>query len=146
MNCHFSSTIFFFLQYQEIKCLFREKQMHIVEVIAKNIFEFIASSLKGGGFSDSEGLAVEIVRVLHRVGLDVSLLASLLVGQGYDGASAMSGEFNGVQKKVRDMCESPAVYVQCVSHVLNLTRTCVQSSSHTDHVEYNRKSGRLFQQ
>ena len=46
---------------------------------------------------------------------------SQLVGQGYDGASAMSGEFNGVQKKVRDMCESPAVYVHCVAHVLNLT-------------------------
>ena len=64
-----------------------------------------------------EGLALEIVNVLRRLGLDVSLL----VGQGYDGASAMSGQFNGVQKYVRDMCASPAVYVHCVAHVLNLT-------------------------
>ena len=42
-----------------------------------------------------------------------------IVGQGYNGAAAMSGAHNGVQKHIRDMHES-AVYVHCASHCLNL--------------------------
>ncbi|KAJ8017779.1 52 kDa repressor of the inhibitor of the protein kinase [Holothuria leucospilota] len=42
-----------------------------------------------------------------------------MVGQGYDGAAAMSGHKNGVQKHIQDECPS-AVYTHCVSHSLNL--------------------------
>jgi hypothetical protein len=42
-----------------------------------------------------------------------------MVGQGYDGAAAMSGRLNGVQSIVRE--SSPmAIYVHCASHCLNL--------------------------
>ncbi|XP_045446623.1 zinc finger MYM-type protein 1-like [Melitaea cinxia] len=41
------------------------------------------------------------------------------VGQGYDGASVMSGAYNGVQKQVKDI-QPNAEYVHCASHNLNL--------------------------
>jgi Domain of unknown function (DUF4371) len=69
------------------------------------------SSLSGAALSQA------IVDVLSRAGLDIKQLVS----QGYDGASAMSGEFNGVQANMRRTCQSPAVYIHCVAHVLNLT-------------------------
>ncbi|KAJ1282880.1 hypothetical protein BS78_03G085400 [Paspalum vaginatum] len=47
------------------------------------------------------------------------LSISMLRGQGYDGASNMRGEFNGVQKLIRD--ENPyAFYVHCFAHQLQL--------------------------
>jgi hypothetical protein len=55
----------------------------------------------------------------------VSMLSShnlsiyMVCGQGYDGASNMRGEFNGVQKLIRD--ENPyAFYVHCFAHQLQL--------------------------
>ncbi len=43
------------------------------------------------------GLADEILSILIDAGLDLNYL----VGQGYDGASAMSGKTNGVQVRNR---------------------------------------------
>ena len=45
---------------------------------------------------------------------------SYLVGQGYDGAAAMSGIYNGVQAVVKEKYPL-ATYVHCASHCLNLT-------------------------
>ena len=46
-------------------------------------------------------------------------MMKLLRGQGYDGASNMRGEFNGLQKLIRD--ENPyAFYVHCFAHQLQL--------------------------
>jgi hypothetical protein len=48
------------------------------------------------------------------------LLIARLRGQGYDGASNMRGEFNGLQKLIRD--ENPNdFYVHCFAHQLQLT-------------------------
>ena len=53
---------------------------------------------------------------------------SRLRGQGYDGASNMRGEFNGVQKLIRD--ENPyAFYVHCFAHQLQLVVVSVSTSS-----------------
>lgn len=41
------------------------------------------------------------------------------VGQGYDGASVMSGMYGGVQKRIKDV-QPNAHYVHCASHNLNL--------------------------
>ena len=58
-----------------------------------------------------------------------NLNANNLIGQGYDGASAMSGKFNGVQATIRRQHDC-AVYVHCASHCLNLTlsHSCEQQS------------------
>ena len=58
-------------------------------------------------------------------GHDLSL--SRLRGQGYDGASNMRGEFNGLQRQIRD--ENPyAFYVHCFAHQLQLAVVTVSSS------------------
>ena len=43
-----------------------------------------------------------------------------LVGQGYDGASAMSGHMNGAQAYINNAYPQ-ALYTHCASHVLNLS-------------------------
>ena len=43
-----------------------------------------------------------------------------MIGQGYDGASAMSGEFKGVQSEIRRECPT-ALFVHCSSHCLNIS-------------------------
>lgn len=42
-----------------------------------------------------------------------------MVGQGYDGAAAISGHINGVKKHIREQCPS-AVYVHCAPYSLYL--------------------------
>jgi hypothetical protein len=57
-----------------------------------------------------------------------NLSISMVRGRGYDGASNMRGEFNGVQKLIRD--ENPyAFYVHCFAHQLQLVVVTVSSSS-----------------
>ena len=57
-----------------------------------------------------------------------NLSISMLRGQGCDGASNMRGEFNGVQKLIRD--ENPyAFYVHCFAHQLQLVVVAVSTSS-----------------
>ena len=55
-----------------------------------------------------------IVNYLERLGLSLNDLH----GQGYDGASTMSGEKSGVQKRIRDI--QPKAYTHCAGHSLNL--------------------------
>lgn len=40
-------------------------------------------------------------------------------GQGYDGANVMSGAYNGVQKRIKNV-QPNAIYVHCADHNLNL--------------------------
>ncbi|XP_077293750.1 zinc finger MYM-type protein 1-like [Arctopsyche grandis] len=42
-----------------------------------------------------------------------------LIAQTYDGAAVMSGEHNGVQRKIRDICPN-SLFVHCYAHRLNL--------------------------
>jgi len=66
--------------------------------------------------SDATGekLAETIVKGSHSYGVSITYLR----GQGYDGASSMSGAFQGVQAHVRKQYPL-AHYVHCASHVLN---------------------------
>lgn len=64
---------------------------------------------------NSEGLTKYILEALSRYGLD----PKLMVSQGYDGASVMSGHCSGVQQRVREAAPH-AVYVHCHAHILNL--------------------------
>ncbi|XP_060845789.1 zinc finger MYM-type protein 1-like [Rhopalosiphum padi] len=62
-----------------------------------------------------KGLATLILESLHTFGIETKYMR----GQGYDGAAAMSGEFNGVQALIRKT-HPLAFYVHCSAHVLNL--------------------------
>ena len=62
-----------------------------------------------------EGIANKILNFVRNLGLDMTYM----VGQGYDGASSMSGKFNGTQAIIRQQFPN-AIYVHCASHALNL--------------------------
>jgi hypothetical protein len=81
----------------------------------------------------SEALKAALVEVLGDHGLYIRNLR----GQGYDGASNMRGEFNGLQKLIRD--ENPyAFYIHCFAHQLQLVVVSVSRccSSIEDFFEY----------
>jgi hypothetical protein len=61
-------------------------------------------------------LCDKVVAILteYDIGID------MLVGQCYDGASNMSGQYGGLQAKINDIAGGRAVYVHCYAHALNL--------------------------
>ena len=64
---------------------------------------------------NAEGLSDYIIRILREYDLD----PALIVSQGYDGASAMSGSCSDVQQCIK-MIAPNATYVHCYAHYLNL--------------------------
>ena len=71
----------------------------------------------------SNALKKSLLEMLAKYGLSVARLR----GQGYDGASNMRGEFNGLQKQIHD--ENPyAFYVHCFAHQLQLVIVSITSS------------------
>lgn len=93
------------VRYVTDTCVIREDFMDFVEVM----------DVTGAG------LAKTIIDYLRQNNVN----ADYLVGQGYDGASAMSGRYRGVQACIQRQYNT-AVYVHCASHCLNLTlsRSC----------------------
>lgn len=65
---------------------------------------------------DAAGLSKMIVSCLEQHGLDYR---NNLVGQGYDGASVMSGKHSGVSARIQSDARF-AFYVHCNAHCLNL--------------------------
>jgi len=61
------------------------------------------------------GMTKEVLAILDRLNISIQKC----YGQGYDGASVMSGVYNGVQIKIKNI-QSNAEYVHCASHNLNL--------------------------
>ena len=61
------------------------------------------------------GLSTAILNTVQSVGIDISYCH----GQGYDGASAMSGRLHGVQAIIMQLYPL-ALYTHCASHCLNL--------------------------
>ncbi|KAL4132017.1 hypothetical protein QTP88_009238 [Uroleucon formosanum] len=64
------------------------------------------------GAKDYEDLIISILKALN-------INISKCRGQGYDGASVMSGLYSGVQKRIKDQVPL-AQYVHCCAHNLNL--------------------------
>ena len=112
-----SEAKFFSLLVDETTDLSKEEQMTIClryvsdNKIREDFIDYVSVDDMTG-----EGLANAILSRLRQCPIDLSCM----VGQGYDGASAMSGMFNGVQAIVRKQLPA-AVYVHCSSHCLNLT-------------------------
>jgi hypothetical protein len=79
-------------------------------IVREDFLQFVPLSDLTG-----KALADVIIKSLTTFGVDVSYLR----GQGYDGASAMSGKFHGAQSYVRAL-HPLALYVHCSAHSLNL--------------------------
>ena len=63
----------------------------------------------------ADKLTEYIVSILTKFRLD----PLCMVSQGYDGASVMSGQCSGVQKRIRELAPH-AIYIDCYAHTLNL--------------------------
>lgn len=89
--------------------------------ILKNLFSEIlaVSDLTG------EGIAGTIHKNLKLFGVEIKYLR----GQSYDKAVSMSGNFNGVQAHIKQICLL-AHYVHCSAHTLNLavSKSCETQS------------------
>ena len=107
--------MYYVLTYSEFMCRFVSDEGKVLErfVGLQHIERCTAAALKEA-----------IVGMLSSHKLSISMLR----GQGYDGASNMRGEFNGVQKLIRD--ENPyAFYVHCFAHQLQLVVVTVSTST-----------------
>ena len=49
-----------------------------------------------------------------------NLSTGMIVGQSYDGASNMSGQYGGLQAKINETTDNRAIYIHCYAHALNL--------------------------
>jgi len=65
---------------------------------------------------DAETLKQYIIEYLKTCGINSQIP---IVAQSFDGASVMSGRFNGVQAKVKEMYPY-AIYTHCMAHRVNL--------------------------
>ena len=90
---------------------------------------------------DAEGLKDKIIHRLERYGLEYR---SNLVGQGYDGASVMSGKHSGVAARIKTDAKH-AVYVHCNAHCLNLVLIdTVKAVPEADFLHYCRSFMSIF--
>ncbi|XP_058748834.1 uncharacterized protein LOC131621815 [Vicia villosa] len=79
-------------------------------------------------YTTSEALKDALYGILDHQTLSISRIR----GQGYDSASNMRGEFNGLQRKILD--ENPyAFYVHCYAHCLKLVVMFIASSCSSIH-------------
>ena len=99
VSCHNVEHLPIFLHFVDGECHIREEFvtfLRLERVRASDIAESIISALQGLGLSLSS---------LH--------------GQGYDGASTMSGAKSGVQARIREH-QPKALYTHCAGHSFNL--------------------------
>lgn len=90
-------------------------------VLKEDFLQFVPVSSTTG-----QNLATVILVTLKNLGIT----CDYLLGQGYDGAAAMSGNFKGVQSVIREV-HPAALYVHCSAHSLNLA---LAHSSNIHHI------------
>ena len=101
----------------ETKDCAKTEQMSVVlryavekAVIQERFLTFVEASSQ-----NAESFSMYIFDTLKKYHLD----AQMIVSQGYDGASVMSGRCSGVQQRIKAIVPQ-AVYIHCYAHTLNL--------------------------
>lgn len=108
---------FFSLLADETKDCSKREQISIVLRYVDNaavIHEHFLTYVEAAGLT-ADKLTEYITSVLGQFRLD----PQCMVSQGYDGASVMSGQCSGVQKRIRELAPH-AIYIHCYAHTLNL--------------------------
>lgn len=76
--------------------------------------------------STADAVSEAALELLDKLNIPIGKIRA----QGYDGASVMSGVYNGVQAKIKEKLDNPAPFVHCSAHNLNLVlQDCVGSIS-----------------
>lgn len=93
-----------------------------VDIEVKESFIGFYAAIKHG--------AADLVNQVTSLFIEKNIDLKKCVGQGYDGASVMSGVYNGVQQRIKNI-QPNAEYVHCATHNLNLVvndavSTCVE--------------------
>lgn len=110
-------SIYFSILVDETKDISHKEQLSfVVRFFANKKVNECFLDFKPANGLDAKSLSELILDTLKSYGLDIG---SCLVGQGYDGASVMSGVNKGVQQLVRQSAPL-AIYVHCYAHKLNL--------------------------
>ena len=108
----------YFLLADESRDISKQEQLVIglryVDKTTSNVFEFFLTFVKAESLN-AESLSDYIIRTLRDYNLD----PALIVSQGYNGASVMSGSCSGVQQRIK-MIAPNVTYVHCYAHCLNL--------------------------
>lgn len=96
---------------------FKDEQMAICVRYSKNfkVYERFLAFVNVSESQNAESLSSAILSFLERYNLS----KIPIVSQSFDGASVMSGEHGGVQKKIRDHYPY-AIYTHCMAHRCNL--------------------------
>ena len=136
----YSNDLRSFLDHDRVTYTSHEPQNEIIECINEEVRQEIQKWVEKSRFisvmmddtSDSSNVeqSAVSVRVIHDGVVEEHLLGLIdasddssnknkVVGQSYDGAPAMSGELNGVQKQIQEHYPS-AYYNNCVAHRMSL--------------------------
>jgi len=125
-TAHINSSSFFSLLLDTTQDVAKKDELYIVirtaNVIRNDEMIPITFEVKETflGFCQLEdqsaaGMTKEVLAILGRLNISIQKC----YGQGYDGASVMSGVYNGVQTKIKNI-QNNAEHVHCASHNLNL--------------------------
>lgn len=83
----------------------------------------------------SDTSAISLKKTIDKLLSDFKLSVTTIRGQGYDGASNMRGEFNGLKSLV--LKDNPlAFYVHCFAHRLQLTICCNSKESCSNYCSF----------
>ncbi len=84
-----------------------------------NLEEHLLGLTDASDDQSADGLTKIMMKILGNYNVTPDTGKEKLIGQSYDGAATMSGELNGVQKRVRDQFPF-AYYNHCVAHRMSL--------------------------
>lgn len=112
-----TTSVYFSLLVDETKDVRKQEQLSIaLRYLHNNVVheEFV------GFFEADELNSNSLVKKIKEKMDELGVPISNCVGQGYDGASVMSGVNKGVQTIIREKYAKMAVYMHCCNHRLNL--------------------------
>ncbi|KAL4562252.1 hypothetical protein LXL04_034450 [Taraxacum kok-saghyz] len=121
------------IQLQIASACATETTMHIIGDVGGDYYSILVDECRDASTKEEMGLFIQYLNTKERID---SLLAkhklsvSRIRGQGYDGASNMRGEFNGLKILIlKD--NSSAYYIHCFAHQLHLVLVAV-ARNHVD--------------
>ncbi|XP_009586566.2 uncharacterized protein [Nicotiana tomentosiformis] len=118
---------FFGIFVDESKDVFHKEQMALILRYVNKEGELIERFLGLVHVKDTTAYALQ--KIINSLLLQHSLSLSLIRGQGYDGASNMQGEINGLKALI--LKDNPPAYcVHCFAHQLQLTLVAVAKKHH----------------